>query len=157
MAGFSRAPKRQRESGAAVVEFALLVPILLLLVFGIIQYGWYFFAMQTGTSATGDAVRRLSVGDCQDSTQLQGLLSNKLASVKSSGSSVQATVNYANSTAGHSAMSAPGVVGGGVTLRVQFQTTDFHFPFIPVPGGGTVTRTVFARVEDTNSSTGGCS
>lgn len=33
---------RRRDDGAAAVEFALVMPILLLVVFGILQYGLYF-------------------------------------------------------------------------------------------------------------------
>ncbi len=154
-----RRPRGSRsacERGTSAVEFALVVPILLVLVFGIIQYGWYFYAMQAGTSATSDAVRRLSVGDCQSSTELNALLVSKLGSARRSGTTVQATVVHTAPTTSHATMPSPGTVGGGVELRVQFQTADFNFPFIPVPGDGTVTRTVFARVEDTNASAGGC-
>ena len=34
--------KRKRESGQAMVEFALILPILLLIVCGIIDFGWLF-------------------------------------------------------------------------------------------------------------------
>lgn len=151
-----RGSRSARERGAAAVEFALVVPILLVLVFGIIQYGWYFYAMQAGTSATSDAVRRLSVGDCQSDAELKALIASKLGSARKSGTTVQTTVVHTTPTAPHTTMSSPGAVGGGVELRVQFQTADFNFPFIPVPDDGTVTRTVFARVEDTSATVGGC-
>jgi hypothetical protein len=32
-----------------------------------------------------------------------------------------------------------------------------HFPFIPVPSGGNITRTNIARIEDLDSSQGTCS
>lgn len=153
----SRASRSAYERGAAVVEFALVVPILLVLALGIIQYGWYFFAMQAGTSATSDAVRRLSVGDCQNSSELNALLVSKLGSARATGTSVTATVTHTSAATGHAVVPSPGAVGGGVELRVQFRTADFNFPFVPVPDDGTVTRTVFARVEDTNATTGGCS
>ena len=156
MTWLSRARSR-RERGAAVVEFALVVPILLILVLGIIQYGWYFFAMQAGTSATSDAVRRMSVGECQTAAELDALLISKLGSARSSGTPVTAAVVYTSATTPHAAILSPGAVGGGVEVQVRFQTTDFNFPFIPVPDDGAVTRTVFARVEDTNPTVGGCS
>ena len=56
-----RRRRLREESGATAVEFALIMMPLLYLVFGVIQYSLYFYSMQSGTSAVGDAVRRLSV------------------------------------------------------------------------------------------------
>lgn len=148
---------RGDDRGTSAVEFALIMVPLIYLVLGIIQYGWYFHAMQAGTSATSDTVRRLSVGDCQDATQRNALLTSKLGSARQATTTVQSTVAYTDAAAGHASMPAPGIVGGGVTLTVEFKTADFNFPLIPVPDDGSVTRTVFARVEDTTPSSGGCS
>jgi len=156
-ARLQRGLRPRNARGAAAVEFALIVPILLVLVFGMIQYGWYFFAMQSGTSATSDAVRRLSVGDCQNSVELKALIADRLGAAKTSSSVVVATPTFTSAASGHPTVAAPGEIGGGVTLQVQFDTANFHFPFIPVPDDGTVTRTIFARVEDTTASAGGCS
>ena len=49
------------------------MPIFLVLVFGVIQYGLYFWSMQAGTAAVGEAVRRMTVGDCQTDAQVQTL------------------------------------------------------------------------------------
>lgn len=152
-----RGGRRARERGASAVEFALVMIPLLYLVLGAIQYGWYFYAMQTGTSATSDVVRRLSVGDCQNSGELKAMLINRLGkATTSSTSTIVANVTYTDSAAGHAVVGSPGKVGGGVTLDVTFTTADFNFPGIPLPSGGTVTRSIFARVEDTSASAGGC-
>lgn len=157
MGWVSRTCRSREQRGASAVEFALVMLPLLYLVFGVIQYGWYFYAIQAGTSATSDAARRLSVGDCQDVAQRNALLSSRLGAARQGSTAVQSTVTYTDSSAGHTVVSAPGVVGGGVELTVNFQTADFNFPFIPVPDNATVTRTVFARVEDTSPAAGGCS
>jgi Flp pilus assembly protein TadG len=153
----SRALRRRNERGASAVEFAFVVPFLLVLVFGMIQYGWYFYSMQRGTSATSDVVRRMSVGDCQTAVQQENLLTTRLGGAMRSGSPLTVDANYTSAAAGHAAVAAPGEVGGGVELVVTFQTDDFNFPFIPVPDDGEVTRRVFARVEDTTPTGGGCS
>ncbi|HEY3531054.1 MAG TPA: TadE/TadG family type IV pilus assembly protein [Nocardioides sp.] len=144
------AKRRRDDGGAAAVEFALVVPLLLVLVFGIIQYGWYFYAMQSGTSATGDALRRLTVGACQDNGELTALVSDDLGAALQ-GSLVAGPPTYKDASG---ADSATPVAGGSVTLTVQFDTLDLHFPFLPVPDGGTVIRTQTARVEDATPAAG---
>lgn len=48
---------RKNEDGQALVEFALILPILLLLVVGIIDYGWLFMAKITTNNAAREAAR----------------------------------------------------------------------------------------------------
>ncbi|MEF3696811.1 TadE/TadG family type IV pilus assembly protein [Desulfolutivibrio sp.] len=43
--------------GAAVVEMALLLPVLLMIVFGIADYGRFFFIRSAVTAAVADAAR----------------------------------------------------------------------------------------------------
>ncbi len=45
-----------RRAGAAV-EFALTLPVLLLLLAGVVDYGWYFFVQSAVLNAAKDAVR----------------------------------------------------------------------------------------------------
>lgn len=151
-----RRARSRGDRGAAAVEFALIVPLLLWLVFGIIQYSWYFYAMQSGTAAVGDATRRLSVGDCQTTPELQTYLKNKLGAASTEAApAISTTVDYTTASGGTAP--APGEIGGGVQLTAAFNTLNMHFPFIPVPDGGLVTRIVTARVEDTTATAGGCS
>lgn len=52
---------RREERGAMVVEFGLVVPILLLLVFGIIDFGRAYYTLNNLTSAVREGVRRAAV------------------------------------------------------------------------------------------------
>lgn len=52
---------RQRERGAAVVEFALVVPLLLLLVFGIIEFSILFYDKAVITNASREAAREFAI------------------------------------------------------------------------------------------------
>jgi Flp pilus assembly protein TadG len=153
----TRFRRRRDENGAAAVEFALVLIPMLILVFGLIQYGWYFYAMQSGSSAVGDASRRVAVGNCQTVAQVQTLLKNHLgaATTASSASAITTTVTYTK--ADGTTMAAPGEIGGSVTVTATFPTLNLHFPFIPVPNNGDVTRTNVARIEDLSSSQGTCS
>ena len=153
----SRFRRQRGQRGAAAVEFALVMPLLLVLVFGIIQYGWYFYAMQAGSSAVGDAARRVAVGNCPAASDVQTLIYNKLggATTASSSGGVTTTVTYTNTDG--SADTSPGHIGGSVLVTATFPTLNLHFPFIPVPNGGSVTRSTFARIEDTVPTQGACS
>jgi Flp pilus assembly protein TadG len=154
----ARLRRRRDEHGASAVEFALVLIPLLYLIFGLVQYGWYFYAMQSGSSAVGDAARRIAVGNCQTTSQVQTLIYNHLdaATTASSGSGISTTITYTKAD-GSSSVAAPGEIGGAVTVTATFPTLNMHFPFIPVPDDGNVTRTNVARIEDLSSSQGTCS
>jgi hypothetical protein len=48
--------------GTTVVEFAVVVPLFFLLIFGIIDFGWYFFVEHTLQYATREGMRLALVG-----------------------------------------------------------------------------------------------
>lgn len=48
------------QEGSALVEMALIMPILALMVFSVIQYGWLMMSMNMLTSATSAGVQVLS-------------------------------------------------------------------------------------------------
>lgn len=155
-----RQRRMRQQSGAAAVEFALVMLPLLYLVLGVIQYSLYFYSMQAGTSAVGDGVRRLSVGECQNNTDLQNLLSSRLGSgTTASASALAPSVIYTkvNPDGSTSPTVAPGVVGGSVQLSLAYPVLDMHFPFLPLPSHAVVTSSLTARVEDTAATPGGCS
>jgi Flp pilus assembly protein TadG len=52
-----RKPNRQRDRGAAAVEFALVLPILLLFLMGTIEWGWFFFTHQRVVNAAREGAR----------------------------------------------------------------------------------------------------
>ena len=58
----------RRRRAAAVVEMAVVTPLLLTLLFGIIEYGWVFMIKQTMTNAAREGCR---VATLQGSTDSQ--------------------------------------------------------------------------------------
>lgn len=48
--------KRQRR-GAAIIEAALVIPILILLTLGALKYGWIYYRLQQATNVTRQAAR----------------------------------------------------------------------------------------------------
>ena len=153
----TRLRARREQRGAAAVEFALILLPMLYLLFGTIQFGWYLYATQAGTSAVGDAARRVAVGNCQTAGQVQTLVYNKLGPATTAGSASGVTTSVTYTKADGGAMSAPGEIGGSVTVTATYPTVNLHFPFIPVPNDGIITRAVFARVEDISATQGDCS
>ena len=51
----------KKEHGQAMVEFALVLPILLLLVGGIIDFGWIFFNQISVNNASREAARYVAI------------------------------------------------------------------------------------------------
>jgi Flp pilus assembly protein TadG len=52
--------RRQRSRGAAIIEMVLFLPLLMLLVFGMIDYGYYFYVSMTANEAARVAARTAS-------------------------------------------------------------------------------------------------
>jgi Flp pilus assembly protein TadG len=59
----ARARGQRRDSGAAAVEFALVLPVLVLILFGIIDYGLYFSNTLDAESGVQTAARQAIVGN----------------------------------------------------------------------------------------------
>lgn len=121
---------RRAERGGAAVEFALVVPLLVALLFGILQYGYYFWSIETASATAREAVRRYAVGTQQACTEQEAKSNARSAALS------EVTV------------SAPPVapkVGEVITVTVSFQTLDMHL--VPVPGDGWITQSASARVE----------
>jgi Flp pilus assembly protein TadG len=56
-----RRPLRRGEKGAAIVEFALVVPLLLLLLWGIVDIGRAFYTLNNLASAVREGARTAAV------------------------------------------------------------------------------------------------
>ena len=104
------------EQGAAAVEFALVLPIFLVLIFGVVQYAWYFYQTQETAFALREGARVAAVGT-QSAEGICELVGGKMPT----GSEATVTV------------SATGVVGDQITVNVKRSATDFGLPFIPFP------------------------
>jgi Flp pilus assembly protein TadG len=137
----SRSGRHRPENGAAALEFGLIVgTILLPLLLGVIQYGWYFYVSQTTGGAATHVARRLAVGDCWGTNEALTLVKNEVAS--SPTQTTLAKTPTANS----------GAVIGATQLTVTVTADGDLIGFLPMPNNGTVTRTVKTMIEDTTSS-----
>ena len=87
------AQKMRREEGAAAVEFALIVGVLAMLIFGMLQYGLAFFQLQNLRSAAREGARIGAVGATVDEVRQRTSLSSFGALPVNSGALV---VSYTN-------------------------------------------------------------
>jgi len=165
----SGARRRARsERGTAVVEFALVAPLLFLIVFGVIEFGRVLNAYNQLTQLAGQGARAAAVNRNPDGTQIAasaGTVDNADCGGHSYSIQCQLSNFYAKND-GLSNVSAcitsnppdaqhpfPGAVGAPVTVRVKyvynFTTGLFGFAHI------TLSATQTVRAEATPSYTSG--
>lgn len=53
--------RRRRDDGATLVEFALVVPVLFVLLFGMIEFGWAFFQLNDVRHGAREGIRLVAV------------------------------------------------------------------------------------------------
>jgi Flp pilus assembly protein TadG len=133
------------ERGAAAVEFALVMLPMLVLLFGAIQYGLYFWAMQGGSDIARSAARMAAVGDTATKTcaAFRADIRSQVDGVTGSGSTATITRTYDDTDPEGEGLTE----GDTVRLSVQFKSVDMHFPFVPFIHDGVVTSTASARIE----------
>jgi Flp pilus assembly protein TadG len=131
---------RADETGAVAVEFALVAMLLFTLLFGIIQFGLWFWCWQTGAHAAREAARFAAVEPCDDAG-IAGKASAALDGAPVTGGAPTVDVTPP----------ADMRVGAEITVRVQFTTVDLGF----FPGfDGVIDKSATSRVE--NVPAGGC-
>lgn len=52
-----RTPSQRKRRGAAAIEFALLLPVFIAILFGIIEWSWFFFQQGNVIASVRDALR----------------------------------------------------------------------------------------------------
>jgi Flp pilus assembly protein TadG len=144
-----RLGRRRGQRGAALVEFALILPILVALVIGMMQYGWYFYVSQSSSSAAREVARRLVVGDCRASGEAL-----TFARAQSNLGTMTVSWGAPSGTSGVTAYGGTPPTVGDV-MRVKVQAEGKILGLFPLPNGGQITRMVDTRNED-NTVDGTC-
>lgn len=114
-----------RETGSNLVEFALVAPVLLLVVFGICQYGFMYSASMTIKNATVEAARfATSTTSSPSIDQITTVAEDALApTITVTNNNVSVIVNQDVTV---------GVVGGATSVEIDY-TMPLIIPWI-VPG-----------------------
>jgi len=142
--------KRDRESGAAAVEFALVMLPVVVLMFGLIQYGFYFWAMQGGSDIARSAARLSSVGRPPSCADFQSEVTSQVNDLVGSGMTESVLRSYDRQDPDEVQ------VGDVVSVVVRFRSPDMHFPFIPFIDDGMVTARAESRVDYVPSQPESC-
>lgn len=130
------------ERGAAALEFGLVIPVILMMIFGVIQYGFVYWSLQTASATAREAARALIVGTTETCTLDRAEQHADSPAVGGGGPVAVARHFDASGTA----TSGP-VEGGMIEVEVSLTTLDLNMPFLPLPDGGSVVQTAEARVE----------
>jgi Flp pilus assembly protein TadG len=133
------------------VEFALILPILSLLLFGTIQYSMYFWSSQSAANAAREAARRGAVGQsCADLTALTGGL------VKLNQATPTVTRRYyaASDTTFSTPITLTATNANNATVRItiSYDSASLNLPLVPFPDNGAVSESTVARVESFSSA-----
>lgn len=137
--------RHRGDDGVNLVEFALVFCLVVVpLLFGVVQYSYMYWSLETAAATAREAARRLAVGEewvCvngapvswdQEVRRQAGLPATGPVTVTPNGS---AAYNPAAAT-----------LGSVVTVTVSFDSLDLGF--LPVPDGGRVTESAQARIQN---------
>ena len=127
---------RRSDRGVALVEFALVAPILFLLVLGIIEFGFLYSGYITLTGAAREGARIAVVGGDEDAIRA-AVVNHTVDLQLESGPTVDADI------------SNPGLEGGEtiVTVSGELPLRTGFFPFISNTGNNTFAITVDATMR----------
>lgn len=134
------------EHGAAAVEFALILPILSLLLFGVVQYSMYFWSTQSAANAAREGARRGAVG--QTCSELAAT-STGLVKLAQAPPTVTRRYYAASDTTFSTPITLSGANASNANVRITltYNSANLNLPLVPFPAGGAVRETTVARVE----------
>lgn len=108
--------RRQDEHGAVAVEFALLVPVIMVLIFGMVDFGFAVNRYASLSNAAREGVRMASLGGT--ATEVRNAVQASLADIGASGAVVD--VSCLTPTGGTCPTFAAAEMGGTAIVRIDF-------------------------------------
>lgn len=109
-----------REDGVSAVEFALIFPVLAILLFGIIEFGIAFMQLQTARGAVREGARQAAIMQSDGTRYDEGTI-------------IATTVDAANGVqvAGVTVSPCGDGAGGKATVSLTTVGVDVSAPFLP--------------------------
>lgn len=146
-----------RERGSAAVEFALVLPILVMILMGIIDFGMVTNAQAIAANAARDGARVASLGgSSSDACQAALSASKSLVGFTSTGdcSTSMPAVAIACKTAAGAACAGSydtsREIGGMVIVTVTYTYRWISPAVFGLPGQSTISQQAFMRIETTS-------
>jgi Flp pilus assembly protein TadG len=138
-------PARHPQRGASAVEFAVVLPVLILILFGTIEFGLFMFNKQVITNASREGARagiiyrepRLTGGEI--TAIVNDYLGTKLVSFGATEVQATTVVDYSGGQ----------IFGQDLMVRVSYPYNFLVLPgfVIPLAGGLTITGETVMRYE----------
>lgn len=141
LSNLQRVIAKQNRRGAAAVEFAVVAPVFLLLVFGIIEFGRMVMVQQVITNAAREGARQ-GIIPGSSSSQVNKTVSTYLTGTSIGGATTSVSPDPAAATYGQAIT---------VTVSVPFTSVSW----LPAPfflGNSTLKSSCTMRSEQNNSS-----
>lgn len=141
-------PRRpRRDDGAAAVEFALVSVLLLTLLFGIIQYAYFFFQSQGASSTAREAARLAAVGV----SSCGAFESAVLGRAQANGTDIAAPDIALDMRDSSGTPVGTTTIGDVAVVSITWTPQKFGFPFVPFLDG-TMTADAETRVENVTTA-----
>ena len=142
----STPPARNDHRGQALVEFAIVFPVLFFIIAGIIQFGLIFWSQQTLTQVARDTGRWAATQDCSADVVAEA---NAVAQQStlfgfSSWTASEVAVSWTKDSPAHSCPPKDNTEGVWISVTIDHQIPIF-FPL--VPGNGNVSTSAEFRME----------
>jgi Flp pilus assembly pilin Flp len=115
----------KKEDGAAAVEFALIVGVLAILVFGLLEYGLAFWQVQNLRASTREGARVAAVGG--DQGEIRAAMVNSSAGSLTGGEAISFPPQCDSDTLGDEMTVR---ITGGFSGAVQ-EAFEVSIPFLP--------------------------
>ena len=113
------------ERGASAVEFAFIVPLLIVLVLGIAEFGHAFQVQGTLSAAAREGVRAMALRN--DPADARDVVQNAAASLNPGITDAQITITVLQAGIGTAAASCPTTGAGDTAVRL---TITYPMPFL---------------------------
>ncbi|NIF53394.1 TadE/TadG family type IV pilus assembly protein [Burkholderia sp. Ax-1724] len=122
----------KKQQGVAAVEFALLAPVLLLIVLGVAQFGWLLgnYMMVANAASAGARYFASQRGTTSPYTATQTQVNASASLLKTSNLSIAASVNGTACTSDSAC--ASGLTSAGGTSAVGTATVTVSYTFVPI-------------------------